>query len=640
MKRTALFGTALLLAGLTSPLSVTSAAAQEAIPGVDLEFNFPDAMPQQARDAMLEVEKILAATVGSVVPIVIDIKWEAQGEETLAFAGPTTFFTTEDNVVMPIALANALAGKDLAPEQSDVETTINLEFAWDYHLGSTHPTQFDFIGTMVHELLHGMGLPGAQSNFCEEEACSLRNDTGALDIWSSFLALGDGTRLSEFEDRSPEMNAAHVSGDVFWDGPRAIAVAAARPDVCGEHRNEACVDRPVIHAPNPYAQGSSMSHLDEATYRGGTADAQMSPDGQKGELAQKMGPIAHAMLLDVGWPDSPSDDPTGDETFYGDDWTRLDEATPTLAAVTVSRMRFPTGNTAPIAILSRDDKFADALSATGLTRYGPLLLTPSGSLDADVRTELGRVLRDDATVYIVGGPNAIAPEIEEELAQEYTVVRLSGTDRFQTSAAIAYATYDLSPIPSYVLVARGYGPAGAENGSAAWADSISAAAAASFLGAPLLLVGTDSVDEVTAEAANYFTEQQLGLVVLGGPGAVSERVYDFIGASQRVAGNSRETTAVAIARELMQTSPSQASRGYIIVNARDQAGWAWGLAAAGLAGDAHAAILLVDTAVSEATLAEVRNCGETAVELVIAGNTDVISASVFDQLEAQDGADC
>lgn len=643
MRQRSMWTAATMVASLLAPLGGASAAAAATAPGVDLVFQFPSGMPQAARDAMLTVESILADTIGSTVPIVVDITWTSQGEALLASASPVDWIVDANKVARPVALANAIAGSDLRPGAADVATVINSDIDWDFAFGSTRPLRYDFIGTMVHEVIHGLGFPGGFGITCQGSKCSLR-EQGAIDAWATHLELRDGTRLSNLADGSPAMFAAFTSNKVVWTGPLARAAAKARPDICGPHRTLACSDVPVIYAPSSYEPGSSMYHLDETEYLARTADSQMSPAGLSGEDDQYLGPITHAMLLDIGWPDSPSPDPTGQyPTWNVTGISRFAQPTPTAAAIAVSKSRFPSSRTAPVAILARDDTFADALAASGLTRYGPLLLTPKGSLAPAVRDELSRVMRNDGTIYIVGGPGAIATSTEQQLrAMSFNVKRLSGSDRYETSVVIAIEVMNLAPTdPPHVLVARGLGPAGAENGSAAWADSVSAGAVASYLGSPLVLIGSNSVATVTDDFLSQVSAAGIDIVVLGGPGAVSAALYDRIGADQRVAGAGRETTAIAIARTLLQTPPTLRTRGYVLVPGRDQQGWAWGLVAAGLAGDRHAAILLVDaTAATAQTLAEVRTCGRAGVELIVAGNVNVISQGVVNQLDAQDAAAC
>lgn len=112
---------------------------------------------------------------------------------------------------------------------------------------------------------------------------------------------------------------------------------------------------------------------------------------------------------------------------------------------------------ASAVVLSRSDTFADAVSGAALAaaKQGPLLLTSPATLTTATANEISRVLGQSnmaKTVYLLGGTGAISQTIEDELAARYTVKRLSGANRFQTSISIAN---EIDTSPSYVLAATG-----------------------------------------------------------------------------------------------------------------------------------------------------------------------------------------
>lgn len=106
-------------------------------------------------------------------------------------------------------------------------------------------------------------------------------------------------------------------------------------------------------------------------------------------------------------------------------------------------------------VLSRSDVFADALGGAALAAHktGPLLLTPSASLNSETLAEIRRILPTPGPVYILGGTAAISPAIQSELQHlGYTVYRIAGGDRFETAVDIANA---VDPNATQVLVATG-----------------------------------------------------------------------------------------------------------------------------------------------------------------------------------------
>lgn len=149
---------------------------------------------------------------------------------------------------------------------------------------------------------------------------------------------------------------------------------------------------------------------------------------------------------------------------------------------------------ASAVVLSRDDQFADALGGSALAaNKGPLLLTPTGTLDSAVRNEIVRVLGPvntaaPQTVYVLGGAQALSPAVAKAVSDlGYHVDRLQGPDRYSTSVAIAKA---ITPHPYQVLIATGNG----------YADALSAGAAAGSAVSPSVVVLTNDKIMPTATA--------------------------------------------------------------------------------------------------------------------------------------------
>ena len=114
------------------------------------------------------------------------------------------------------------------------------------------------------------------------------------------------------------------------------------------------------------------------------------------------------------------------------------------------------GRHATVAVLARADTFPDALTGTALAIQagGPLLLTPSGRLDAAVAAELRRILAPASTVYLLGGTTALSPAVAAAVrGLGFTPVRLGGPDRYATALVIANAIS--STQPNAVLIASG-----------------------------------------------------------------------------------------------------------------------------------------------------------------------------------------
>ena len=238
----------------------------------------------------------------------------------------------------------------------------------------------------------------------------------------------------------------------------------------------------------------------------------------------------------------------------------------------------PPAATASYAVLATVCGFADALSAAVLTADGPLLLTAPGRLDPTVAAELERVLGSEGTVYLMGGAAALGPEVEAQVAaMGLTPVRLAGPTRFETSRAVVDVVVERFGMPDRVALARGTAPA--DNPTAAWADSITGGAWAADRAVPILLTPTDALHPAAADGIDAVGADVIHL--LGGTAALSPS-YDALPGAVRTAGDTRFGTARAIARELWGLE-EEGERLYLILDATDPAGWAYGLPAAGLA---------------------------------------------------------
>ncbi|MBS2546328.1 cell wall-binding repeat-containing protein [Catenulispora sp. NL8] len=198
--------------------------------------------------------------------------------------------------------------------------------------------------------------------------------------------------------------------------------------------------------------------------------------------------------------------------------TRLAGADRIGTAVATSQAKWPAaakagnGTAASSVVLSRDDQFADALggSTLAVTGNGPLLLTPTNSLDSSVKAEIARVLgsaSSSKTVYVLGGEQALSPAVYNAVkSMGYTVKRIAGPDRYATSVAIAETVSGLVggsgwTQPDRVLVATGNNAP----------DALSAGAAAEAIpggtpGAGVVVLTDDK--KMPASTAAYLAQVQ------------------------------------------------------------------------------------------------------------------------------------
>lgn len=206
-----------------------------------------------------------------------------------------------------------------------------------------------------------------------------------------------------------------------------------------------------------------------------------------------------------------------------------------LTAIDVSQDLFE-DDEADVVVLARADDFADALAGTPLAveNNGPMLLTPTAALDERIADEIERVLPEGATVFLLGGTNALSAAVESAVqALGFETDRIEGPTRIETSVAVNERLTDYNAL----LITTGYD----------FPDALAAGAAAAYSGGAVVL----TTAEVPHPATTAFIESKpdFDQYGIGGPAA---RAYPD---AMPVFGPSREETAVAVAEEFFRDDP-------------------------------------------------------------------------------------
>ncbi len=196
-------------------------------------------------------------------------------------------------------------------------------------------------------------------------------------------------------------------------------------------------------------------------------------------------------------------------------------------------------DTAPVVYLTNGVNFPDALSTgpVAARQGGPVLLSKWDQVPDATIAEIERL--SPKKIVLVGGTSALAPSVEKwanSLAEQ--VVRIAGSDRFDTSRRLAEESFTAPVSTVYLATGRDY------------PDALSAGAAAATAGGPVLLVDGDA-DRLDAATAATLAKLAPGkLVIAGGPSAVSDGILaqakSMVPASSRVAGMDRFETSAAI----------------------------------------------------------------------------------------------
>ena len=248
----------------------------------------------EARAAFDFALEIWANEIVSSVPIRIFADFATLGSGVLASARPGFFVrdfpnAPEAGVLYPVALANALAGERLFPDDPEFDVIVNLgdSIPWYFGLdGETPSSLFDFVTVALHEAGHGLGFTTTRA-FTNGVGSLRTNPQNNPSVFSLFYIDGDGNRLLDFPDPSTELGDAFTGGDLFVDGMFAVAALGG--------------NLPEIFAPSTFQGGSSLAHWDEAAFPAGDINSLMTPQVGSAESNFDIGPITRGHFKDMGW---------------------------------------------------------------------------------------------------------------------------------------------------------------------------------------------------------------------------------------------------------------------------------------------------------------------------------------------------
>lgn len=165
-----------------------------------------------------------------------------------------------------------------------------------------------------------------------------------------------------------------------------------------------------------------------------------------------------------------------------------------------------------VAYVSSGTSFADALAGGGAAALdgAPLLLTPRDHLADETAAALAEI--GPSKIVVLGGTGAVSTSVATALkGYAPTVVRIGGTDRFDTAARVSKATFPDRADVVEVFLANGLG----------YADALAATPAVGILGDVSMLLTRPSC--VPAPAITEVSRLDPGFVTaIGGPAAVSE----------------------------------------------------------------------------------------------------------------------
>lgn len=199
----------------------------------------------------------------------------------------------------------------------------------------------------------------------------------------------------------------------------------------------------------------------------------------------------------------------------------------------------------------------------------------------------------------------------------FTVVRLAGSSRYATAAAVSKRFFSPGVPVAYVATGEGF------------PDALAAGPAAAKLGGPVLFVSRDGIPSATRAELVRLAPRRI--IVVGGADVVSETVRAAlgglsVGGASRLAGSDRYGTAVAVSAAAF---PSGARVAYVATGADFPDALSGGAAA----GVEQAPMLLTrSTSLPEGVAAELRRLRPERIMLL--GSSGAVSAGAATQLRA------
>ena len=274
------------------------------------------AWPDEAKQAMNHVIDILDDLITSSQTIVVDACYQPHSQtSSLAYASATDSYNADrgqGTVGYAVALLNALDNLDNNTERPEITTSANSAISWDFCTTNctVDANKFDFVSTLVHEFLHGLGfaMGFGVDNDNNPTTGNYPSPAGVTDIFvytsAAYTANPNKKIVSLTNNTAALLNIFNAgSGMVEFRGTNTQAINGFAPF--------------VYSVANQWESGSSMSHLDDnhATNKG----RMMNAATDSGPSSRTVDAITLMFLKDIGWTVAEASD-YGDTEFaaYGD----------------------------------------------------------------------------------------------------------------------------------------------------------------------------------------------------------------------------------------------------------------------------------------------------------------------------------
>ena len=269
------------------PAVLKSASAKRADIVVDY-VGFPD----DAKAAFQFAIDIWKDLIYSPVTIHVKATWESLAKDVLGSCSPTNFYTDFNstqiwNCYYPVAVVEKMLGKEVNSGDYEIEASFNKDFTnWYFGTdGNTPSNKYDFVSTVLHEFAHGIGFHG----FFYVDSRSRGGYGGSDGFPSSFDQYVQNRAGQKLVNTVLFTNPSQILYQNFVSGWLNFSSKLTESDL------------PRLYAPTTWDGGSSIYHLNDATYPPGDENALMTHAQSLGEADHNPGPKTLAILDEIGW---------------------------------------------------------------------------------------------------------------------------------------------------------------------------------------------------------------------------------------------------------------------------------------------------------------------------------------------------